>query len=45
MINKNNYIAPELYVELCAVEEGIAVSENNWGYPGEDPEFNDYGEF
>ena len=45
---KKSYITPELNLFSVETEAGIAFSEginDGWGYPGEDPNVNDYGEF
>ena len=38
------YTRPQLQVFSVAAERGFLLSEGA-GYPGENPDFNDYGEF
>ena len=38
------YLRPELWLYSVAAEQGFTVSDE-LGYPGENPDFNDFGEF
>lgn len=41
---KNSYTSPQLMLYSVTAEQGFAVSDE-MGYPGENPDFNDFGEF
>ena len=46
MKRDEQYLAPELIVISVEVEAGFSVSEESeYGYPGEYPEWNDFGDF
>jgi hypothetical protein len=46
MKKNEQYLAPELIVISVEVEAGFSVSdESDYGYPGEYPDWNDFGEF
>ena len=46
MKKNEQYLAPELIVISVEVEAGFSVSdESDYGYPGEYPYWNDFGEF
>lgn len=42
--NNRSYICPQLAFFAVAAEQGFSVSDEI-GYPGENPDFNDFGEF
>ena len=46
MKRNEHYLSPELTVISVVVEAGFSVSdESDFGYPGEYPDWNDFGEF
>ena len=46
MKRNEHYLSPELTVISVVVEAGFSVSdESDYGYPGENPDWNDFGEF
>lgn len=46
MKTNEHYLAPELIVISVAVEAGFSASEeSDYGYPGEYPDWNDFGDF
>ena len=40
----NSYISPSFTIYSVMAEQGFSLSEGV-GYPGENPDFNDFGEF
>lgn len=45
IMHTNIYEEPTVELIYVEVEEGFEGSTGNWGEPGEDPNFNDFGEF
>lgn len=45
-VNKTQiYTRPEIELQSIAAERGFFLSDEVTGYPGENPDFNDFGEF
>lgn len=45
-MSKQSYFEPQLEIYYVEVEAGFEASNSDmFGLPGEDPEFNDFGEF
>lgn len=40
----NSYTSPRITIYSVVAEQGFSLSEGV-GYPGENPDFNDFGEF
>lgn len=46
MEKNENYLAPELTIISVDIEAGFSLSsDSDFGLPGENPEWNDFGEF